>query len=118
MQNFRKLAVWQKAHEITLVVYRISSTFPSDERFGLTSQIRRCASSVPANIAEGSARGSDADYARFLQIALGSSAELDYHLLLAHDLEFLDLDTCNNLSQKIETVGKMLNAFIQKLRST
>ena len=87
MQNYQKLNVWEKAHSVVLDVYLLSKNFPRDERFGLTSQIRRSASSIPANIAQGSARGSDADYARFLYIAMGSAAELDYHLLLARDLE-------------------------------
>jgi len=117
MQNYRDLKVWQKAHSIVLQIYQLTADFPADERFGLTSQIRRCAASVPANIAEGSARGSDADFARFLYIALGSNVELDYHLLLAHDLKMLDTTTYDSLSLEINSVGRMLNAFVQKLKA-
>jgi len=116
MQNYQKLKVWEKAHAVVLDVYLLTKNFPQDERFGLTSQIRRSASSIPANIAEGSARGSDADYARFLYIAMGSAAELDYHLLLARDLELIDSQRYETLSGEINSVGRMLNAFIQKLK--
>ena len=78
MQDFRKLAVWRKAHELTLAVYASTARFPRDEIYGLTSQLRLPASSVPANIAEGCGRGSNADLARFLQIALGSASEVEY----------------------------------------
>ncbi|HEX6837928.1 MAG TPA: four helix bundle protein, partial [Polyangia bacterium] len=89
MQDFRDLKVWQRAHELTLAIYRATATFPSEERFGLTSQMRRSAASVPANIAEGRCRGSDADFGRFLRVALGSAAETEYHLILAGDLGLL-----------------------------
>ena len=87
MKNFRELKVWEKAHLLTIDIYRITATFPKEEMYGLTSQIRRASSSIPANIAEGCGRGSDNDFRRFLQIAMGSASELEYHLLLAHDLE-------------------------------
>jgi four helix bundle protein len=82
-QDFRNLVVWQKSHELVLDVYRISRDFPREELFGLTSQIRRCAVSIPLNMAEGCGRGSDPDFARFLVIAMGSSSELEYQLLLS-----------------------------------
>ena len=81
MSDYRKLVVWEKAHKLVLEVYRVTMTFPKEELFGLTSQIRRASASIPANIAEGSGRGSDAEMARFLHIALGSASELEYHLL-------------------------------------
>jgi four helix bundle protein len=93
MQDFRNLKVWEKAHALTLDVYRTTRSFPSDERFGLTNQLRRSCSSVPANLAEGCARFSDIDFARFVNNAAGSASETDYHLLLARDLH-----TCNNPS--------------------
>lgn len=117
MQNCRNLKVWQKSHEVVLQIYKITAQFPTDEKYGLTSQIRRSASSVPANIAEGSARGSDADYARFLHIALGSATELDYHLLLASDLGLIDASVYEVLAKDIDTVGRMLNAFIRTLKN-
>jgi four helix bundle protein len=86
MQDFRNLLVWQKSHELVLEIYRISRDFPREELFGLTSQMRRCAVSVPSNIAEGCGRGSDPDFARFLIIAMGSCSELEYQVLLSRDL--------------------------------
>lgn len=86
MKDFRTLKVWSKAHELTLLVYKQTKTFPKEELFGLTSQIRRACSSIPANIAEGCGKGSDADFSRFLQIAFGSANELEYHFILARDL--------------------------------
>ena len=83
MQSFRNLKVWEKAHRLTLDVYRSTKMFPRDETYGLTSQIRRAAGSIGANIAEGSCRKGDCEFSRFLQIAMGSASELEYHLLLA-----------------------------------
>jgi four helix bundle protein len=83
MQDFRDLRVWVLAHEVTLAVYRITAAFPREELFGLTSQIRRSAASIPANLAEGCGRNGNAEFARFCSIAMGSASELDYHLLLA-----------------------------------
>lgn len=117
MQNYRNLKVWQKAHEVVLKIYRLTADFPPDEKYGLISQIRRSAASIPANIAEGSARSSDADFARFLYIALGSASELDYHLLLAHDLQLIDANSYQPLSEEIDSIGRMLNSFIQKLQT-
>ncbi|NTW50172.1 MAG: four helix bundle protein, partial [Chlorobiales bacterium] len=97
MKDFRELKVWHKAHELAINVYKTSKEFPKEELYGLTSQSRRAASSVPANIAEGCGRDSPADFARFLQIAIGSASELEYHLLLAHDLEMLSSDHYNKL---------------------
>ena len=82
MRNYRDLQVWAKAHKLTLEVYGETKTFPQEERFGLTSQIRRSCASVPANLAEGCGQRSDGEMARFLQIAMGSGSELSYHLLL------------------------------------
>jgi four helix bundle protein len=89
MQNFRGLKVWEKAHELTLLIYKITRTFPKEELYGLTSQIRRASSSIACYIAEGTGRGSKADFARMIQIAIGSSAEVDYQLILTKDLGFL-----------------------------
>ena len=89
MQNFKTLKVWEKSHELTLAVYKATANFPKDELYGLTSQIRRACASIPANIAEGCGRTGKAELARFLQVAMGSASELEYHLLLAHDLGLL-----------------------------
>lgn len=116
MQDFRNLKVWEKAHALTLDVYRSTRSFPSNERFGLTSQLRRSCASVPANIAEGCARGGDNDFARFVNIAAGSASETDYHLLLARDLEYLDDSIYQPLLKQVSEVKKMLNSFERTLR--
>jgi len=89
VQNFKSLKVWEKSHELILAVYKATTNFPKDELYGLTSQIRRASASIPANIAEGCGRTGKAELARFLQVAMGSASELEYHLLLAHDLGLL-----------------------------
>jgi four helix bundle protein len=89
MQDFRKLAVWRKSHEVRLKLYGLCATFPQAEIYGLASQVKRAAASVPANIAEGCGRNGGMDFARFLQIAQGSASELEYHLLLARDVGYL-----------------------------
>ncbi len=89
MKDFKSLKAWGKAHELTLRIYNATKSFPKDELFGLTSQLRRAGASIPANIAEGCGRNGDAELARFLSIAAGSASEVEYHLLLAHDLNYL-----------------------------
>ena len=118
MQDFRKLKVWEKNHNLTLEIYKSTESFPVPEIYGLTSQIRRSCSSIPANIAEGCGRKSDAEFARFLQIAMGSASELEYHLLLAHDLNLLPDDLYSQLERDLIEVKRMLNAFIQKLKAS
>ncbi|MBZ0300425.1 MAG: four helix bundle protein [Anaerolineae bacterium] len=117
MQDYRHLKVWQRSHQLVLGVYRLTGEFPTDERYGLTSQIRRSAMSIPSNIAEGSARGSDSDFARFMHIAMGSAAELDYQLLLAHDLQLLEPSVYQELAGELTEVRRMLTAFSQKLKA-
>jgi four helix bundle protein len=89
MQSFRNIKVWEKAHALTLQIYKVSKSFPKEELFALTSQMRRASASVGANIAEGVCRKGDGEFGRFLFIAMGSASELEYHLLLARDLEHL-----------------------------
>lgn len=117
MKDFKKLKVWQKAHNLTLGVYKATQNFPKEELYGLTSQIRRSSSSIPANIAEGCGRGGDADFARFVQIAIGSASELEYHLLLAHDLNLLNFQLYDPLSSDVMEVKRMLTSLIKKLRA-
>ena len=117
MQNFRNLKVWGKAHASTLDVYRLSRSFPREEMYGLTSQMRRASASIGANIAEGSCRRGDVDFARFLQIAAGSAAELEYHLLLSRDLELLEESDYQQVSDEAVEVKRMLAALMQKLRA-
>jgi four helix bundle protein len=116
MQDFRNLKVWQKAHALTLAVYRGTRDFPSDEKFGITSQLRRSCASIPANIAEGCARGGDVEFARFINVAAGSASETDYHLLLARDLRYLDESLYQTLFERITEVRRMLNSFERTLR--
>ena len=115
MRDFRKLQVWEKSHELTLGVYRATRFFPKEELYGLTSQIRRSCESIPANIAEGCGRSGAAELARFLNIALGSASELEYHLLLSRDLEFLNGKSYENLAAGVVEVKRMLTSFVQKL---
>lgn len=117
MRNFRELKVWEKAHHLTLGVYRASQSFPRDETYGLTSQIRRSSVSVPANIAEGCGRNGDAELTRFLQIAMGSASELDYHLMLARDLNLLNGSDYAQLASEVGEVKRMLTSFVQKLKA-
>ena len=116
MQDFRKLNVWRKAHRLTLDVYTATHGFPREELYGLTSQMRRAAASIPANIAEGCGRDGGADLARFLQIAAGSGSELEYHLLLARDLQFLSGSSWQELSVAVSEVKQMLASLMQKVR--
>jgi four helix bundle protein len=117
MRNYKDLRVWDEAHQLTLAVYRTTQSFPKEERFGLTSQIRRSASSIAANLAEGCGRRSDREMARYVQIAMGSGSELSYHLLLARDLEFLDKESFSQLYTRNERVMKMLSALSARIRS-
>jgi len=117
LQSFKNLKVWEKAHRLTLDVYRSTKPFPREEIYGLTSQMRRSSSSIGANIAEGSCRRGDDDFARFLQMAMGSASELEYHILLAHDLEILKTLDYQRLSAEAVEVKRMLASLLQKLRA-
>ncbi|HVU23720.1 MAG TPA: four helix bundle protein [Opitutus sp.] len=117
MKDFRDLVIWQRSHALTLAVYRATKSFPKDELFGLTSQLRRAAGSIPANIAEGCGRDGDAELKRFLNIALGSACELDYHILLATELAYLDQTDSAGLASEVMELRRMLGGFIQKLKA-
>ncbi len=115
MKNFRDLLVWRKAHLLTIESYRVTSGFPKHEMYGMASQIRRCAASVAANIAEGCGRRGNGGFQRFLSIASGSASELEYHFLLAHDLGFMG-DACHkSLDHMVTEVKRMLASLIQKV---
>ena len=116
MRDFRQLQVWDKAHQLTLLIYEVTQDFPREELYGLTSQVRRAAVSVPANIAEGCGKDTEIDLARYMQISMGSASELEYHLLLARDLNYLDETTYQTLSLKTVEVKRMLAPFIKRLR--
>ncbi|RBP58580.1 four helix bundle protein [Alkalibaculum bacchi] len=106
------LKVWQEAHELVLRIYAVTKTFPKEELYGLTSQIRRAAVSIPSNIIEGKARGTAKELQRFLLIARGSLEELKYQILLAKDLEYMDKNTYSDIVTQANIVGKLLNGFI------
>jgi len=113
MQDFRNLKVWGKGHELTLLVYRLSKSFPKEELFCPTQQLRRSSSSIPTNIAEGCGRGSNADFARFLWIANGSAKEVDYQLILARDLGYLNESDYQVARNLVIEVMRMLSGLIQ-----
>jgi four helix bundle protein len=116
MKNYKELEVWQKSKKLTIDVYKATEAFPHAEQFGLTSQIRRAAVSVTANIAEGWGRGSTREYVRCLLIARGSLMELDTHLIIADELTYLQSRHASAFQAQIESVGQMLNRLIQALR--
>ena len=117
MKDFRELKVWDKAHQVTLAVYHATAKFPKDEMYGLKSQMRRSCASIPSNIAEGCGRSSDAELARFLHIAMGSACELEYQLLLARDLNFLNNSRCEELTDSITEVKRMLASLLKRLKA-
>jgi four helix bundle protein len=117
MKNFRDLQVWHKAHSLTLACYGITSTFPRQEVYGLTSQIRRCAASAAANIAEGCGKRGNGEFYRFLNIALGSTSELEYHFLLAHDLQFLAEEDYKDLNHRVIEVKRVLASLVCKVET-
>ncbi len=116
MRNYEDLLVWRKAHVLTLAIYKATQCFPSEEKFGLTSQIRRSCASIGANLAEGCGRRSDGEMARFVHIAMGSGAELSYHLRLARDLEFLPKTSSEHLRSDLSEVMRMLSSLSQRLK--
>lgn len=116
MEDFKDLKVWRKAHELTLAIYHRTRVFPKEEGYGLTSQMRRCGASIAANIAEGCGRRSDQEMNRFIQIARGSASELEYHLLLARDLELLSEREFKDLESRTLEIQRMLASLSQRLR--
>ena len=114
-EDTSKLLVWQKSHELVLKIYEVTKNFPKDEQFGLTSQIRRAATSIPSNIVEGKARGSSKDYNRFLLIARGSLEETKYQLLLAKDLKYINENIYKEIYKKMDEVGRLLGGLINNL---
>ncbi|MDP4011340.1 MAG: four helix bundle protein [Candidatus Roizmanbacteria bacterium] len=117
IRDFRDIKVWQKSHNLTLQIYKITKQFPKEEIYSLTSQMRRAASSVTANIVEGFSRRSQKDQLHFYNISDASLAELRYHVLLSFDLGYIDKEHFQNLQSVINEVGKMLNGWIQSQKS-
>ena len=117
MRNYRDLQVWTKAHSITLDLYRISRGFPREEMYGLTAQLRRAASSIGANLAEGCGRRTSSELARFVRIAMGSASELDYHLLLCRDLGYMKDEDFKRVESELTEVRKMLTSFLNSIEA-
>lgn len=117
MKDFRKLQVWEKAHQFTLKIYEMTKEIPKEEMYGLTSQIRRASVSIPTNISEGCVRSSDADFSRFLFISLGSASELEYLIFLSKDLKYINEKFYVELNIGINEIKKMLIGMIKKLKA-
>ena len=117
MRNYRELEVWEKSHKLTLELYKLSRGFPKDEIYGLTSQMRRAAVSIGANLAEGCGRRTGAELARFIRIAMGSASELDYHLLLCRDFEFISTDQYDKSSKELIRIRKMLFGLLTSVEN-
>lgn len=115
MRNFRELEVWKEAMEVVKKVYSITNTYPATEKFGLVSQMNRCAVSIASNIAEGCSRKSVIDFARFLEIAIGSCFELETQILIAKDLNFTSIEIADDLIIKLNTLQKRLNSLREKV---
>lgn len=116
MKDFRSLLVWEKSNQLTLAIYKVTNSFPKEELYGLTSQIRRASSSIAINIAEGCGRGSDADFARFLQMTFGSASETEYFLILCFELGYITSDVYERKIFLIQEVKKMLAKLMSSIR--
>ena len=115
MKNYKKLIIWNKGIELVKAIYVLSKSFPSEEKFGMISQLTRAAVSIPANIAEGSSRNSQKDYARFIQIALGSAFEVQTYLVIAKEMQWINKEEIEAVELLIEEEIKMMHGFIKKL---
>ena len=115
MRNYKKYKVWELGHEVALEVYKFTRDFPKEETYGLVSQMRRASSSVPANVAEGCGRESDAEFKRFLIIAQGSASELEYFTILAKDLGYIKEDTFSEINDKVDKIRRSINNLINKI---
>jgi len=117
IKTYRDLEVWQKARRLVKEIYVISRTFPREEQFGLTAQIRRAVISIPSNIAEGHSRQSTKDYISFISVAIGSLAEVDTQIILAQDLEYLTQKECASVDQQIQSLQQMLHKLRHSLKA-
>jgi four helix bundle protein len=115
MKKFQDLVIWERSHQLTLHIYNLTRTFPKEELYGLTSQIRRSSSSIPTNIDEGCGRNSELDFNRFLAIAMGSASELEYQLILSRDLKYCSEEDFEVLASELKEIKKMINSFSQKV---
>src|SRR5438552_16054515 len=117
MKDFCQLKVWEKAHQLTMAIYHITATFPREQTYALVSQMRRAASSIPSNIAEGCGRDGDAELSRFCVMARGSASELEYQLLLSRDLKLIQSQEYEQLTQQTVEIKRMLTVLVQKLNA-
>ena len=117
MRDFKKIQVWERSHHLVLRIYRLTSDFPKDELYGLTNQMRRAATSIPSNIAEGCGRNSQVELARFVHIAGGSASELEYQLLLANELGYISESNYSELDKEVNEIKRMLHGFEKAVRS-
>lgn len=118
MRNYKKLEVWNLSKERAIDLYQITINFPKEEVYGLTNQIKRSSISIPANIAEGNGKNSDAELNKFLKIAMGSASELETLLIIANELNYLKKDDFRKLNQKLEIIKKMINSFLNRIKAT
>jgi four helix bundle protein len=116
-RNFRSIKAWQHAYQLTLQIYKASRPFPTEERYGITSQVRLSAASIAANIAEGSSRRSKSDFLRFLEIALGSLREVECFLMLARDLEYLSSEQFDALNAKVQETARTMSGLIASIEA-
>jgi four helix bundle protein len=117
MKDFKELEIWQKGYEMTIEVFNLTKTLPSEEKYGLISQMRRSSQSIPTNIAEGCGRNSQKELLRFSSIAMGSASELEYQLILSKDIGFITPQDYTGINEKLLTLKKMLNAFMKYLKT-
>jgi four helix bundle protein len=118
MQDYKKLRVWERAHRLTVEIYKATSSFPKSEIYGLTSQMRSSSSSIPTNIAEGTGRNSQAEFCRFLHISMGSAHEVEYQMLLARDLGFITEEIYTTLNDEVMEIQSMLSTLILKVQGS
>jgi len=117
MKDFRDIQVWNKGHKLAIEIYKLTAGFPREEIFGLSSQIRRAAFSIPTNITEGCGRGSAKELKQFLKIVMGSASEVEYQILLSYELRYMDRKTYDNSSSDIQEIKKIISSYIVKIRS-
>jgi four helix bundle protein len=115
MKDYKKLEVWQKSYKLGLDIYNVTQSFPKEEQYGLTSQLRRASLSIPLNISEGSRRSTDKDFRQFLHIAYGSCAELEVEVMYAKDFGYITEQKCISILEELSQISRMLNSFIQTL---
>jgi four helix bundle protein len=118
MKDFRNLSAWQKSHKLAIIIYQKTRNFPKEESYGITSQLRRATVSIPTNLAEGCGRGSDRDFAKFVQIAIGSASESEYLILLSNELGYIDKDEYDELTEKVCEIKRMLASLIKNLHKS